>query len=467
MLPLKTSISICLLIWVSTTAFAEMNLWPLMHHQSGDPHGRAKETNLAGPFIGNRALEDMEVLSLRPFYTYFNKEAENDHWHILYPLWNVYEREHGYLSHGLNLLRFNRNRDRKLFHGELFPLLFYHNESGLKDDYYAFWPLGGTIKNRLFRDRIDFLLWPLYVKTRNKDETYYHFPYPFFRILQGPASSGAGVWPLYGEFSRKNDYRHRWVLWPLYYHYMDNLDEEVPYERCGLWPLYHRETAAGLKSESVIWPFFGYTRKFEPRKKYSETRYFWPFVVQGRGEEKYLNRLLPVYSHEKVPGEETWWYGWPLLKREKMKTEGFKRQRYTLLYFLFRDDQRSLEEQSSRQTTLWPLLGYWDLNGEQRQWQVFDPLSIFFPGNEKVRENWSPLFAVYRYDRREDSVRHSFLWNLFVWKSGGDEDRELYLGPLFNWVKKREKRSWEILNGLLGWTRNESSRNWKFLWHEF
>ncbi|MGA1205407.1 MAG: hypothetical protein ACO3ZW_06325 [Opitutales bacterium] len=440
----------------------EVNFWPVRVVKQESAVGRADQAVAAGPVFADTMREGTRILSIRPFWTSFESgQTGTTSAHILYPLFNWTDRGDILSANGFNLLQYRRNEASGETFFQLFPFVFINRTQSEDTSYFAVWPIGGVLQNRLFRDRITFAAWPLFVRTQRDDETRTHLPYPFIQMLEGPRSRGFGLWPLYGHFERENDYHHRWALWPFHYHYRDNLDHEVPYVRFGILPFYHRETAEGLKSETFGWPFFGYRRDWEPRVPYSENRYFWPFLVQGRGEEKHINRWLPFYAHEKKPGRESFWYGWPFLKRESFEQLGLSRDRTTLLYFLYRDELQSFQGGQARLTTVWPFAGYWNDGKGRRQLQMLDPLTVFFPRNEKVKENWSPLFALYRFDERMGNRRHSLLWDLVVLERDPEGMKAFYLGPLFEW---ESGGPWKLLKGLVGSTEKNGERSTRWFW---
>jgi hypothetical protein len=453
-----------LLIWVlgllADSLVAGINAWPLIvAHKEGtffaDP-----QVQLGGPLFVQREGKNHQLVTLRPLWTrYTDMTREDTRTHILYPFYNRASGNGFERGHVLNLLRWSRVEERPLTL-ELFPFFF------LKDSVpqrtLALWPLGGTLHNRFGRDRIDFALWPAYVRTRRDSERRDHYLYPFIRTLSGPESRGWGVWPLWGEFEKDGDYHHRWALWPIYYDYKDKLDEAVPYRRMGILPFYARETGEGLYSETWGWPFFGYTREEAPRVAYFEWRYFWPFWVQGSGDEREVERWLPLFARESGPGYTKRWWLWPLLKTEEIEMEGRLRERQTALYFLYRNERQALSEGEARLNTLWPLWGYWQDGAGRRQFRMLDPLTVFFPSNPVVKDTWSPLFSLMTYEERSGQHRVSLLWDLCVWESGS-EKQSFQLGPLFSWDKGRE---WSVLGGLLGHSHSANGTGWTLFWNQ-
>src|SRR5206468_10740909 len=68
-----------------------------------------------------------------------------------------------------------------------------------------------------------------------------------------------------------------------------------------------------FRSETYLWPFFGYSDRTAPAS-YHEIRYLWPLFVQGRGDH-YINRWAPFYTHSVNHGYDKQWFLWPVLRR--------------------------------------------------------------------------------------------------------------------------------------------------------
>lgn len=447
------------------TAHAEEdNLWPLYVKKTDSVAGRPDQINSLGPFISETGRDGMRIVSLRPFYTSFeNLENGNRSSYLLYPL--IHWRDRGEVNDrgGFRLVQSLDYDSTENSYTQVFPFYFHNKTGDPERDYLALWPFAGTVKNKLWRDEIKFVAWPLYVRTVRDDEIRTHTPYPFIQNLSGPKSSGFGFWPFYGHFEREGDYDKTYALWPFYYNEYHNLDEETPYQRLGVLPFYTRETAAGLKSETFAWPFFGYTREEAPRKEYWENRYFWPFFVQADGEKRTVNRWMPFYTHETKQNVDKRWYMWPLLKRKTFQEPGYIRDRTSILYFLYREEKRIYSDATAMKSTLWPLYGYYDSGTGHKQLQVLDPLTSFFPRNEKVRENWTPLFTLYRYDERSGNRRHSLLWDFIVWEKDETGTLGFYLGPLFQWEAGGD---WELLRGLMRRTTEDGGKRTRFFWKQ-
>ena len=60
-------------------------------------------------------------------------------------------------------------------------------------------PLYGHIRDRLFRDEIFFVLFPIYGESRKRDVVTDNYLYPFFHLRLGEGLQGWQFWPLIGS----------------------------------------------------------------------------------------------------------------------------------------------------------------------------------------------------------------------------------------------------------------------------
>lgn len=442
------------------------NLWPGPVSLTLDDAGRANEQTALGPLFGSYEIPDeRKVTTFRPLWLQVEHPQINaQSTHIVYPFLNFYSTDGASHWHFLNFIRANSIDDGRVKKKELWPFLFYENDLNSGRQTKAVWPIAGGFDGFFGRDHIDFVLWPLYIRTEKRGEVRYSTPWPFVQTLTGEAT-GFAIWPIAGSFHRPEVYRRRFALWPLIYDSEDLRPDHDGLHQRGFLPFYTQESADGLKAETFLWPFFGYTNESDPRPEYREIRYFWPFLVQGRGEEKYVNRWGPFYTHSIKPGSEKWWFLWPLLRREHIDLKFMTRSRTQVLYFIYRGETQYNDygfKASKRR--LWPLFSRWDDGAGHVQIQTLDPFGIFFPNNEKVHANWTPLFSIYRYDRRQDDIRHSVLWNLLVIERGGEGQKRWQFGPIITREHTPEKgTSWNILRGLIRYDSREAKK-WSFLW---
>lgn len=447
-------------------ARSEDNAWPVFVGRA-DASGQADWKQYAGPLFFHQNNGEEEVRGLRPLFL-TTRRGDAVESNILFPLF-TWHREPGYSSFSFfHLIEHQSNgaahsRDNQRF--DIWPVYFSRRAADPEKSYEAFFPLGGTIKNRLGRQRISFFLFPLYLQTEKAGRRVTHTPWPIVRNYEGPGYDGFEVWPLFGRNRHAGDYDHGFMLWPLFYHSIDHLSAPEPDERVGALPFYARATGPGYKSETYVWPFFGYTHRTAP-ETYHERRYLWPFLVQGRGDVRLINRWAPFYTHSNIKGYDKTWYLWPLYRHVAWKANGLRQEKDQLLFFLYWSlEQHSLKNPDAapaRKTHLWPLFTAWDNGAGRSQVQALSPFEVFFPNNNKVRRLWTPLFALYQYDHQADqSVRHAFLWNAVTWRRSPDS-AEFHLGPLLGVRRDPEGKRVSVGLGLFGIQRTAAGG-----WHPF
>ena len=239
----------------------------------------------------------------------------------------------------------------------------------------------------------------------------------------------------------------------------------------GVLPFFTSEVGARGVDKNYMF-FFGYTDRPAP-KEYHEQRYFWPFLVHGWGPDRTIDRWGPFYTHSVIKGMDKTWVLWPLWKHSAWADDGIAQEKSSLLWFIFWHlQQRSLTNPAAapaEKTYLWPLFSTWDNGAGRRQVQILSPFEGAFADNDDVRQTWSPLFAVWRYDQSAPGeVRASLLWSLVSWSRSAALDRaEFHLGPLFSTARGPAGRRVTFGNGLMGWKRRPGENRSHFFWLEF
>jgi hypothetical protein len=445
----------------------ELNVWPLVVVQTA---GAATPSwQGGGPlFFGWQSADGRGAGGFRPFYVYqqdaTKRTTESD---FLYPLLTHRATETDRRWSLLSLVNAagpNDPRAAGVRHFDVWPVYFSRTTGDAATSYHAVFPLGGTVLNRFGDDRISWTLFPLYGRFERHQVTTITAPWPFLKVLHGDGNHGFAFWPVFGWRAKAGAYRERFFLWPLIYRNEAKLWAPIPDVSEGVLPFYARDQGAGFRSETYLWPLFGYTHRQAPYR-YDETRWFWPLLVQGRGDDRHINRWAPFYTHSVIKGNDKRWVLWPLFREERWTAAGLAQTKTQLLYFLY----WSLQERSAanpalapaERTHLWPLLSYWDNGAGHRQLQVLSPFEVFFPYNEPVRLAYSPLFALYRYDRRAPGeVRWSFLWDAVTWRQAPAQ-REFHLGPLFSVARGPDRGRIALGCGLIGLKRGPAGSAWK------
>lgn len=456
---------------------SEQNIWPAWVAQR-DVAGGIQEWQAVGPLFFRKPLpEGMTARGFRPFYfEKHNGAGALTEWSFLYPILVYRTDGEVYRWSILNLINLHApepvppGTPATTSHSgfDVWPFYFSRQTGSPDTSYRALFPIAGDIKQRLYNDRLTWVLWPLYFRMENRGAIMTGVPWPFLRFVSGNGNSGFALWPLFGWRGKPGVYHSEFYLWPLIYRNQTHLDQPQPSEAFGVLPFYSRDRAPGMISETYAWPFFGYSDLTAPFR-YHETRYFWPLLVQGRGEDHYINRWAPFYTHSVMKGVDKTWYMWPLIRHQEWTTAGIVQSKTQFFYFFFWSLlQRSATNPNLARAELlhmWPFFSYWDNGAGRRQLQVLNPLEPFVGGNEETGIAWTPLFALYRYDRpAPGSSRQTWLFNFISLRREPDH-REFHLGPLLQVESSPAASRVVIAGGLLGWQRQASG--WQPFWFDF
>ncbi len=466
-------------LWAAAAAFplraTEVNAWPAVVLEK-DPAGNAQSWSALGPLLFSApapAPDTGHAEGIRPFYVEITDD-ESARTDILYPLFFSRQYPDNYKWSILNLIN-GSGRDSGApaiagpadRHFDIWPFYFSHETPDPDETYHALLPIAGSLKYRLGFTRITWAPFPLYVQTVKANTQTTYVPWPVIRLVQG-AENGFAVWPLFGTTTGPGVARHAFYLWPLIW---DNTllpgpeapDGAGPTRQVGFLPFYTRETAEGSIIENYLWPFFGHTERTLPAP-YSERRYLWPFLVQGSGTDKVVNRWGPVYTYSSYRGSDSTWVLWPLWHQTRWADTDIAQTKTQFFYFLYWSlDQSSVSRPGlapAFKRHLWPLLSVWDNGAGSRQVQFPSPLEVFFNDNADVRQAWTPLFSIFRYDHRPTGEsRSSLLWNAVTWRrDASGRLSEFHLGPLVGMRRQAAASRWSILGFDFGSKRSDDAR---------
>ncbi len=459
------------LILISGRAEHEQNMWPLWVTRH-DVAAQTSETQFIGPLFFKEQNSTESYGGFRPLlYRHREIKTGETKTALLYPLFRHQEDP---VSSGWSIFSLINSTSSKLpgdpHHGfDVWPFYFSRQTGDTATNYRGLFPIIGTIKNRFGYDQLSWTLFPLYWESTKHGVVTRSTPWPFIKNSEGAGHHGQSIWPLHGHAEKPDHYRHRYWLWPIFFHYEKNLSTAEPSEFNAVWPFYTSSHRPG-RSESNLLIFFGRTEQTTP-VAYEESRYLWPLLVQGRGPQNYTNRWAPFYTHSIRKGVDKTWVLWPLWRQATWDEQTIRRDRRQFFWFVYwsetQNDLRNASTPQARKTHLWPLLSTWDNGAGRKQVQFPSPLAVFFPHNEHVRRIYSPLLTLYRYDQKSpEHVRWSLLWNAVTWRKTSHE-REFHLGPIYSTERNSHGRRIALLNGVLSFRRSPETKRWKLSFFDF
>ena len=416
----------------------EDNAWPVSVRWSDGANG-AIHNWILGPFgFSKRDASGRSLKGLRPVFV-VSSSGDVETGHILYPFFNWRTTPDGGEWDLFKLLRWSNmstGNEAAIRSFELWPFYLSRDTGDPATSYRALMPIAGTVKDRFGHDRINWAAFPFYGRFEQDGVVTTTAPWPFIKVVSGDGT-GFEFWPVFGRRSAEGRFKESFALWPVYHHNERVRPEGGTSEELAILPFYSRSRSDAAVSETFLWPFFGYTDGRTPR--YREQRWFWPFVVTARGDDRRVDRFAPLYTHSERKGTSKTWVMWPLLRDQSWTEAGLEIEKTQLLYFLYwRMEQRSVSSPSlpaAHKTHVWPLLSKWDNGAGHKQVQLFSPFEVFFQHNETVRTVYTPLFSIYRLDQRPSGdVHSSFLFNLMTYHREG-QVRQFNLGPILETVR--------------------------------
>jgi hypothetical protein len=452
----------------------ESNAWPSRVTQL-DSEGQPMAWQGAGPLFFSRPLAGGgRVHGFRPFWVAReNAEGRRTSSSFLYPVFFARSDDTVRAWSVLNLINHRAPAAGAATENapggfDVWPFYFSRDTGTAATSYRAFFPVAGEVKNRFYRERVSWLLFPLYLRTEARGVVAKSYLWPFVRTASGGGVERFALWPLLGWRNQEGVSRQSYYLWPLIYRKTTGLDTPTPLEAGGVLPFHAYERSAELQSETWLWPFFGYLDRAAPYR-YSEVRYFWPLFVQGAGDDRMRSRWAPFYTRSVIQGYDKQWVLWPLYRRDRWEEDGLARSQARVLFFLYRSETQRRAAPADGPVAikdhLWPLYSRWDNGAGRRQFQLLSPFGSFFPDNEDVKETWGPLLALYRRDvSGPDEQRESYLFDLITRRRSGEE-REFHLGPLYGSVHSPAGDQIRIARGLLTFER-PARGPWRATWFD-
>jgi len=460
----------------------ELNLGPLLTIEKDGASG-SSELNALGPFFTSRQFNQRREYGLRPLFYYMNDdEKDSSEFDFLYPI-STYDRRDGdwrfqFLIHLLYLESKKNRTGYRETEFNLFPFFFIKSAENKDDSHFAFFPLFGKLKNKFYRDEITFVLFPLFLQTKDGEEINQSFLWPFFGFYKGGGQRGFKIWPLFGYRKKENKLDDKFALWPIFIsRRMMFYGEER--KSFSIFPLYSISETPERTNKTLFWPFFNYQ---EDRKK-GTTRWDapWPFISFTRGNNE-GNRVFPFFSfyegsrggsilpsesREEEPVDSDGFILWPLYRYSFITLEDYRRRSISVLLILYKDiyDEPIVEGgKSGRRVSLWPLFSYERDSDGNRKFEFLSLIEPLISGSESLERNYSPLWQVLEWKRYKDGRSvSSILWNTIRTErnSRGATLRVQPIIPILS-IKRYENESRvHFFGGLFGYQEDAFKRSIK------
>lgn len=369
--------------------------------------------------------------------------------------------------------------------------------------YAALFPFGGTVRDFLWKDRISFVLWPIWMESDVNDLHTTDILWPIYS--RGRSDDGKWdklrVFPFYSRIENKRQFVKKSVMWP-FWNQAEYTHPKANGKAWVLFPVCGRVDLNSQKGWMALPPLFQYVEGEQMTRLYCP----WPFFQRETG--KYRQRLYvwPFWG-TRTDGDlrRTFW-AWPFLIREQNRVGREQRVRWTLVPFWNRvttsvpvgdpppepkrgslfsaiapgsgdgdgdsadapppppadDGPRRI---TATRTKVWPLWSHAsNVDTGEIRWRTLE----LWPGPNPapVERSWAPLWTLADYRAKEGRSELDVLWGLYRQRCEADGSRSFSAFPLWDHDRSepRGERHWSFLKGLLAWDRTPGERRLRFLW---
>ncbi len=405
--------------------------------------GTAVAGNL-NPFVENIQTEEGSFFAVRPFYSHTEVEegAIRD---VFWPLYSRKSFEDEKTSRALIFWwthTFNAQEESPRNRNWLLPFYFQgRNESG--ENYFAIFPLGGTIYEFLGRDRIEFWLFPIFGKSQINEVKTTSVLWPIYSRTRGEGIRRDRVFPILGKSTLEGKYEKRFVLWPFW----TSANYFYPGDSGKTWILFPICGRADLENEKTLWvipPFFRFTQGTKQNRTYCP----WPFFQRLESPERNKFWVWPLWGRDQyVGGVQKTFALWPFLWSEKSEEEACVKTRKLALPFFYSNRETVNDETVSKGWKIWPLMSWKRDENASR----FRMLELWPIESGPVERNWTPLWTLYKRTNDDGLICKDLLW--FAWHSERSD--------------AEDQSEWSLLKGLLSYRKEGEARSVRIFWIPF
>lgn len=194
-----------------------------------------QRTEVIGPLFYNQQKDSEKTWAFPPIFSRASDpDVEYREDDFLYPLLTYEHYGKEYRWQFFELWSFaggNTQQESRQKRFTIFPFYFQQRSPVPDENYTALLPVYGHLQHRLFRDKIFFVLFPLYSETQKKDIISDNYLWPFFQVRHGDGMSGWQFWPIignedkavtsqtngFGDVSIVAGHKDFFALWPFIY----------------------------------------------------------------------------------------------------------------------------------------------------------------------------------------------------------------------------------------------------------
>ena len=429
-----------------------VDFWPLYFHEK---IGDRETTEILWPFGGSTKEPTFSEAGVWPLVTVRKDHApiapHEVSWHSIFPFF--VDRKDRY-SHKTWLLPLYMRTNKLLADGQrkidnvVFPLVWWGRNPPEKK-YFAFFPFYGSIRSRLARDKISFVLWPIYSRSELHGHVAKGVLWPLIAWTYGGNRRSSRVLPFYTFFQKDGEPELWSVLWPIIHFSKSTGEEQIPRSLFYIFPLFGWDNTFRQHKTVVLWPFFTYMTK--PGTDYYRWVGPWPILRFQKDKDLTRRQVWPFYGYLKQDENIIRYILWPLYRQFDKDTEKLRQKEWFILYII---QNKVVYDKVQKRTHVrrmfWPLFRYFNKGDSTKQFVAFSPLWYW---NERGFErNYSRFWRVFEYVKNTETDETSWrvIWRLIRYDRFRNYRTFNFLGPLFRYEYEPDvQRRFTILGGLL------------------
>ncbi len=427
------------------------------------------------PFYHSHENEKERGWGIRPFFYHVSRKGElKRETMFLWPFGRYSVKPGQATVQLLPLFTYRvRYNERKVLDADwiLFPLIFIGTDEK-EGRYFGFFPFGGTMRGLLGKQKIEFIMFPLYMKTYEHGYTGVHYFFPFYQQAEGRGKTSFAILPFYAYKKKEGQYDRRSYMWPFVHLQWNMLHTDDPVRTIAVLPFYGQDISVSGKnvSRTFMWPFFHY--RIHSGTGYREFNMPWPFFRSLSSKKIDHLRFWPFYSrwHHKtrkiVDYQFLWPFGWYSTYDERDYT---KQSIWALPFFWDHHKQYKDEKQTSERTTkLWPLFHRRRGRDGSIEHQL---LSLWWFEDAEpfgFTHSYDAFFSLYRYRSRPSGEWSlNLLGPLFSLYASEKRTRQRIL--FFEYERegktaKKQRTQFKFLEGLLRYTNDRGHKSIGLFW---
>jgi hypothetical protein len=435
----------------------------------------AKDTDLRGnqrlrvlgPLFERRVQPDGKAATaVRPLWNWNDAEPRRATGDALWPIASTHALDDQRHWRFLNAYSddFSATNAQSRYRTVIFPFLFWgRNAQG--EPYFACFPLGGKLDEYLTRDRMVFVLFPLYAYSRIENSETYSALWPMFSMTSGGKTSAYRIFPFYGRTTHGDDWTRHFVLWPLW----NSVTYNYPQSKGNgymLFPLFGHVKLTDQETWMALPPFF----RWSTSEKLNMLNCPWPIVQYSSGLVDKLY-VWPLWGTKKTERAKSSFLVWPIVSWDEMQRRDETLSRFRALP-LVQYERRSRPAGTNgtasanvleRYFQFWPLFSYWREGAATR----LRALDLWPQKNTRpIESNLAPFWTLYSRRGLGAAAEHELLWGLYRQRDDGQGHRRTSLFPLFSTAASAQgagARRTKLLMGLFSYEREGSRKALRIL----